>query len=125
MTGFGFRGIVLAGALCAASAFAPQLLKRAGAEVIPIHADGDGLHINDACGATALHSLQEAVRQQGAEYAKEGRVEAAWAAADHYVSAEVKGQERMREVTLFYTRGEWSSQCACDKTTLRCAGGND
>jgi phosphoglucosamine mutase len=51
----------------AASGFAPQLLQRAGAEVIPIHAAGNGLRINDGCGATALQSLQDAVRQHGAD----------------------------------------------------------
>jgi phosphoglucosamine mutase len=51
----------------AASDFAPDLLARAGASVIPIHAGGDGLRINDGCGATALRSLQDAVRQHGAD----------------------------------------------------------
>src|SRR4051794_33951175 len=50
-----------------ASGYAPQLLERAGASVIAIHADGDGLRINDGCGATALQSLQDAVRQHGAD----------------------------------------------------------
>ena len=51
----------------AASGFAPQLLERAGASVIAIHADGNGLCINEGCGATGLHSLQDAVRQHGAD----------------------------------------------------------
>ena len=50
----------------AASDFAPELLQRAGASVIPIHADGDGLRINDGCGATSLRSLQGAVLQHAA-----------------------------------------------------------
>jgi phosphoglucosamine mutase len=51
----------------AASSFAPQLLERAGADVMAIHADGNGIRINDGCGATALQSLQDAVREHGAD----------------------------------------------------------
>ena len=51
----------------AASGFAPDLLHRAGAEVIAIHATGNGLRINDGSGATSLGALQAAVREHGAD----------------------------------------------------------
>jgi phosphoglucosamine mutase len=45
----------------AASRFAPGLLRRAGAEVIAIGADPDGLNINEGCGSTHLEVLSDAV----------------------------------------------------------------
>jgi phosphoglucosamine mutase len=46
---------------------APEALRRAGAEVIPIHAAPDGWNINEACGSTHLGSLQQAVVEHGAQ----------------------------------------------------------
>ncbi len=51
----------------AASSLAPELYRRAGAEVVAIHAGADGAHINEGCGATHLGSLQEAVLREGAD----------------------------------------------------------
>jgi phosphoglucosamine mutase len=51
----------------AASVLAPHVLRAAGADVIALHADGDGIRINDACGATHLASLQAAVVHHGAD----------------------------------------------------------
>lgn len=51
-----------AASLTALAAFDAQ-----GAQVIPLHADPDGLNINDNCGSTHLGSLQEAVVQHGAD----------------------------------------------------------
>jgi len=51
----------------AASFVAPDVLKRAGAEVIAISASPNGLNINDNCGSTHLENLIEAVKSQGAE----------------------------------------------------------
>ena len=51
----------------AASRVAPELYQAAGATVIPIHADPDGLNINDACGSTHLGDLREAVLANGAD----------------------------------------------------------
>jgi phosphoglucosamine mutase len=50
-----------------ASAFAPRLLRRAGAEVIAIGADPDGLNINDGCGSTHLDALAAAVVEHRAD----------------------------------------------------------
>ena len=51
----------------AASAVAPEVLRRAGADVIAIGADPDGWNINDGCGSTHLEVLQAAVREHGAD----------------------------------------------------------
>ncbi len=51
----------------AASAYAPELLRRAGAEVIVIGAEPDGLNINAGCGSTSLGTLSAAVRESGAD----------------------------------------------------------
>jgi phosphoglucosamine mutase len=51
----------------AASEVAPEVLRRAGAEVAAIGCDPDGLNINDGYGSTHLSRLQAAVRDQGAD----------------------------------------------------------
>jgi phosphoglucosamine mutase len=51
----------------ASSAFAPGLLRRAGADVIAIGADPDGLNINEGCGSTHLDVLSQAVIDHGAD----------------------------------------------------------
>ncbi len=51
----------------AASAFAPSLLRRAGAEVIPIGAEPDGHNINAGCGSTHLETLSAEVTKRGAD----------------------------------------------------------
>jgi phosphoglucosamine mutase len=51
----------------AAYRIAPLALRRAGAEVIAIGADPDGLNINDGYGSTALGALSAAVVEHGAD----------------------------------------------------------
>ncbi len=51
----------------AASRVAPEALRRAGAEVIAIHASPDGLNINDGCGSTHMSDLIAAVRENKAD----------------------------------------------------------
>jgi phosphoglucosamine mutase len=51
----------------AASAVAPEAYRRAGAEVVALHADPDGLNINDGVGSTHLDPLRAAVREHGAD----------------------------------------------------------
>jgi phosphoglucosamine mutase len=51
----------------AASAVAPDVYRRAGAEVIAIAADPDGLNINDGVGSTHLGLVREAVLEHGAD----------------------------------------------------------
>jgi phosphoglucosamine mutase len=50
-----------------AAVAAPQAYRRAGAEVIAVHADPDGLNINDGVGSTHLEGLQAAVVEHGAD----------------------------------------------------------
>ena len=45
----------------AASTAAPDAYRAAGATVIPIHAEPDGLNINDGCGSTHMEALRAAV----------------------------------------------------------------
>jgi phosphoglucosamine mutase len=51
----------------AASAVAPETYRRAGAEVIALHAEPDGLNINDGVGSTHIAALRAAVRAHGAD----------------------------------------------------------
>ena len=51
-----------AASMSALSAFAAQ-----GAEVVPLHAEPDGLNINDGCGSTHMGDLQAAVVEHGAD----------------------------------------------------------
>ncbi len=51
----------------AASAAAPEAYRKAGADVVPIHASPDGLNINDGVGSTYLGPLRSAVREYGAD----------------------------------------------------------
>ncbi|MEY3715097.1 MAG: hypothetical protein RJB59_900, partial [Actinomycetota bacterium] len=51
----------------AASYVAPEMLKRAGAEVIAISATPNGLNINDNCGSTHLESLIATVKREKAD----------------------------------------------------------
>ncbi|KAA1421311.1 phosphoglucosamine mutase [Nocardioides humilatus] len=51
----------------AASEVGPKALTDAGAEVIAIGADPDGLNINEGCGSTHLEPLQKAVLEHGAD----------------------------------------------------------
>jgi phosphoglucosamine mutase len=51
----------------AASEVGPIAYREAGAEVITIHAEPDGLNINDECGSTHLDKVREAVLREGAD----------------------------------------------------------
>ena len=51
----------------AASEFAPRMLQQAGAKVIAIGAEPDGLNINDGCGSTHLDVLRAEVTRHGAD----------------------------------------------------------
>src|SRR3954454_5461844 len=51
----------------AASDVGPAAYEEAGAEVIVIHGEPDGLNINDNCGSTHLDVIREAVLQHGAD----------------------------------------------------------
>ena len=59
--------VVVDAAEGAASTVAPEVYRRAGADVVAIHADGDGEHINEGCGATHPESLAVAVLEHRAD----------------------------------------------------------
>ncbi len=59
--------VVLDCAEGAASEVGPRALGEAGADVISIHNDPDGLNINENCGSTHLADLQAAVLKHGAD----------------------------------------------------------
>jgi phosphoglucosamine mutase len=59
--------VVLDCANGAASEVGPMALREAGAEVVAICAEPDGLNINEGCGSTHLEVLQEAVLAHGAD----------------------------------------------------------
>jgi phosphoglucosamine mutase len=51
----------------AASTAAPRAYRAAGANVIAINAEPDGLNINEGCGSTHMETLQQAVVSRGAD----------------------------------------------------------
>ncbi|MFF5130695.1 phosphoglucosamine mutase [Streptomyces syringium] len=59
--------VVIDGAHGAASRVSPEAFARAGAEVITIGTDPDGLNINHECGSTHLGKLRAAVVEHGAD----------------------------------------------------------
>ncbi|MEV6315899.1 phosphoglucosamine mutase [Streptomyces sp. NPDC051776] len=59
--------VVLDEAHGAASRVSPEAFARAGADVVTIGADPDGLNINDNCGSTHLDQLRAAVVEHGAD----------------------------------------------------------
>lgn len=59
--------IVLDEAHGAAARVSPEAFTRAGAEVVTIGAEPDGLNINDGCGSTHLDLLKQAVVEHGAD----------------------------------------------------------
>lgn len=67
--GHSLRGlkVIVDGANGAAAALAPEIYRRAGADVVAIHCAPDGLNINEGCGSTHLEDLIEAVREHGAD----------------------------------------------------------
>jgi phosphoglucosamine mutase len=50
----------------AASGIAPEVYRKAGADLVALHAQPDGLNINDGCGCTHLDGLRKAVLEQSA-----------------------------------------------------------
>ena len=51
----------------AAAEYSPAMLRRAGADVVTIGTNPDGLNINEGCGSTSLGALSAAVVESGAD----------------------------------------------------------
>ena len=60
--------VVLDCAFGAAWAVGPEAFRRAGADVIPLHAEPDGARINVDCGSTSLDVLAKTVVAEGASF---------------------------------------------------------
>ena len=52
-------------------------------------------------------------REAGGEYYRRKAVKAAWSEADHLVKADLDIGSEVLAVTLFLTRGAWTSRCSC------------
>ncbi|MEC4017423.1 phosphoglucosamine mutase [Streptomyces sp. H27-D2] len=80
--------VVIDGAHGAAARVSPEAFARAGAEVVTIGTEPDGLNINDGCGSTHLDKLQAAVVEHGADLgvAHDGD-------ADRCLAVDAAGQE--------------------------------
>ena len=63
-----------------------------------------------------LAKFDETTRERGEEYYAGGQVKNVGSDADHYVEAKVQGGS-LYPVTLFLTRGNWSSVCGCPVRT--------
>ena len=59
--------VVIDGANGSASLVGPEVLRRAGAQVVTIHCEPDGLNINEKCGSTHMEDLFAAVLAHGAD----------------------------------------------------------
>ncbi|MCA1692358.1 MAG: phosphoglucosamine mutase [Actinobacteria bacterium] len=64
---FGGLGVVLDCANGAASGIAPDVFRRLGAQIEVLHAEPDGLNINQSSGSTYPQDLQRAVMESGAD----------------------------------------------------------
>ncbi|GHC62002.1 phosphoglucosamine mutase [Streptomyces cinnamoneus] len=80
--------VVIDGAHGAASRVSPEAFSRAGAEVVTIGTEPDGLNINHECGSTHLDKLRTAVVEHGADLgvAHDGD-------ADRCLAVDAKGNE--------------------------------
>jgi phosphoglucosamine mutase len=79
--------VVVDAANGAASFVAPEIYRRAGAEVIEIHCSPNGTNINENCGSTHMEDLQSAVVKQKADIgvAHDGD-------ADRFLAVDSKGE---------------------------------
>ena len=92
--------VVLDCAHGAASGCSPQVFKDAGADVIVIGADPDGLNINDGVGSTHLGPLKEAVLQYGADLGIAHDGDADRCLAVDHTGAEVDGDQILAVLAL-------------------------
>ncbi|QHK19898.1 phosphoglucosamine mutase [Pseudarthrobacter psychrotolerans] len=87
--------VVLDCAHGAASGCSPQVFKDAGAEIVVIGAEPDGLNINDGVGSTHLGALQRAVVEHGADLGIAHDGDADRCLAIDHEGAEVDGDQIM------------------------------
>ncbi|WP_129307379.1 phosphoglucosamine mutase [Streptomyces sp. L2] len=92
--------IVLDEAHGAASGVSPEAFTRAGAEIVTIGAEPDGLNINDGCGSTHLGKLKAAVVEHGADLGIAHDGDADRCLAVDHTGAEVDGDQILAVLAL-------------------------
>ncbi|MET7457024.1 phosphoglucosamine mutase [Streptomyces sp. NPDC005574] len=92
--------IVLDEAHGAAALVSPEVFTRAGAEVVTIGAEPDGLNINDGCGSTHLGPLKAAVLEHGADLGIAHDGDADRCLAVDHTGEEVDGDQIMAVLAL-------------------------
>lgn len=92
--------IVLDEAHGAASRVSPEAFSRAGAEIVTIGTDPDGLNINDGCGSTHLGLLKAAVVEHGAALGIAHDGDADRCLAVDHTGAEVDGDQILAVLAL-------------------------
>ncbi|GHJ34978.1 phosphoglucosamine mutase [Streptomyces sp. TS71-3] len=102
--------VVLDEAHGAASRVSPMTFTRAGAEVVTIGTDPNGLNINDGCGSTHLDLLKGAVVEHGADFGIAHDGDADRCLAVDHTGAEVDGDQILAVLALaMRERGELRS----------------
>ncbi|MFJ8035513.1 MULTISPECIES: phosphoglucosamine mutase [unclassified Streptomyces] len=92
--------IVLDEAHGAASGVSPEAFSRAGAEVVTIGAEPDGLNINAGCGSTHLDKLKAAVIEHGAHFGVAHDGDADRCLAVDHTGEEVDGDQILAVLAL-------------------------
>ncbi|MDG4862367.1 phosphoglucosamine mutase [Streptomyces sp. T-3] len=92
--------IVLDEAHGAAARVSPEAFARAGAEIITIGAEPDGLNINDGCGSTHLDLLKAAVVEHGADLGVAHDGDADRCLAVDHTGAEIDGDQVLAVLAL-------------------------
>ena len=92
--------VVLDEAHGAAAQVSPEAFTRAGAEVVTIGAEPDGLNINDGCGSTHLGLLRAAVVEHGADLGIAHDGDADRCLAVDHTGAEVDGDQILAVIAL-------------------------
>ncbi|MET9499286.1 phosphoglucosamine mutase [Streptomyces sp. NPDC006552] len=92
--------VVLDEAHGAASRVSPEAFAAAGAEVVTIGAEPDGLNINDGCGSTHLDLLKAAVVEHGADFGIAHDGDADRCLAVDHTGSEVDGDQIMAVIAL-------------------------
>jgi phosphoglucosamine mutase len=92
--------VVLDEAHGAASRVSPEAFRQAGAEVVTIGAEPDGLNINDGCGSTHLDKIKAAVVEHGAALGIAHDGDADRCLAVDHTGAEVDGDQILAVLAL-------------------------
>ncbi|WP_405479008.1 phosphoglucosamine mutase [Streptomyces sp. NBC_00009] len=92
--------IVLDEAHGAAARVSPEAFTRAGAQIVTIGADPDGLNINDGCGSTHLDLLKAAVVEHGADLGIAHDGDADRCLAVDHTGAEIDGDQILAVLAL-------------------------